>query len=166
MQLHRLLIPLASLVFAFSSLPALAHDARDAHEAQVGNIHVLHAAAPATLPGQRSGAIYLSIENRGSTADRLLSLTSPAGSVAIHRMSMDGAIMKMREVDSLPLPPAAKVMMQAHGSHHLMLAGLKQPLVAGDKIPLKMHFERAGTLAVEVPVEQNAAQKNHGKMVH
>ena len=160
MQLHRFFIPLASLVLAHLSLPALAHDAH------VGSIHVLHPAAPATLPGQRSGAIYLSIENRGSTADRLLSLTSPAGSVAIHRMSMDGAIMKMREVDSLPLPPAAKVMMQAHGSHHLMLAGLKQPLVAGDKLLLKMRFERAGLLDVEIPVEQNVVQKNMGKMVH
>lgn len=163
MQLHRFFILLASLVFAHLSLPAVA---QDAHDAQIGNIHVLHRAAPATLPGQRSGAIYLSIENRGSTADRLLSLTSPAGSVAIHRMSMDGAIMKMREVDSLLLPPAAKVMMQAHGSHHLMLAGLKQPLVAGDKLLLKMRFERAGLLDVEIPVEQNVVQKNMGKMAH
>lgn len=160
MQLHRLFLPLASIALACVSLPALAHDAH------VGSIRVMHPAAPATLPGQRSSAIYLSIENQGSAADHLLSLTSPAGDVAIHRMTMQGSVMKMRELDSLPLPPAAKVVMQAHGSHHLMLTGLKQPLVAGDEILLKMKFERAGTLEVAVHVEANAAQKNTGKMVH
>ena len=160
MELHRLLIPLTSLVLACLILPAAAHDAH------AGSIHVMHPVAPATLPGQRSGAIYLSIENQGKTADRLLSLSSPAGSVAIHRMTMEGAVMKMREIDSLPLPPAAKVVMQAHGSHHLMVTGLKQPLAVGDKIPLRMTFERAGTVEVAVHVEANAAQKNMGKMVH
>ncbi|MBC7513934.1 MAG: copper chaperone PCu(A)C [Herminiimonas sp.] len=160
MQLHRLIISLATLVLSHLSLPAQAHDAR------IGSIHVIHPAAPATLPGQRSGAIYLSIENEGKTADRLLSLRSPAGSVAIHKMTMDDNIMKMREVDSLPLPPAAKVVMKADGSHHLMLTGLKQPLAAGDEIPLTLTFERAGTIEVSVHVGQNAAQKNMEKMGH
>lgn len=160
MQLQRLVISLAALVLVHLSLPAQAHDAR------IGSIHVIHPAAPATLPGQRSGAIYLSIENEGTSADRLLSLTSPAGSVAIHSMTMDGTVMKMREVDNLLLPPAKQVDLKADGSYHLMLTGLKQPLAAGDKIPLKMTFERAGTIEVSVHVGQNAAQKNMEKMVH
>ena len=79
---------------------------------------------------------------------------------------MDGTIMKMREVDSLPLPPAAKIVMKAGGSYHLMLTGLKKPLAAGVEIPLKLTFERAGTVAVSVHVGQNAAQKSMGKMAH
>lgn len=160
MQLQRLIITLAALALTPLHLPAQAHDAR------IGSIHVIHPAAPATLPGQRSGAIYLSIENEGKTADRLLSLTSPAGSVAIHSMTMDGNIMKMRDIDSLSLPPGAKVVMKADGSHHLMLTGLKQPLAAGDEIPLKMTFERAGTVEVSVHVGPSAAQQKMEKMAH
>ena len=160
MQLHKLVTSLATIALAHLSLPAQAHDAR------IGSILIIQPAAPATLPGQRSGVIDLSIENEGTSADRLLSLTSPAGKVAIHSMTMDGTIMKMREVDSLPLPPAAKIVMKAGGSYHLMLTGLKKPLAAGVEIPLKLTFERAGTVAVSVHVGQNAAQKSMGKMAH
>lgn len=161
MQRHRrLIISLAALLLTPACLPAHAHDAR------IGSIHVIHPFAPATLPGQGSGAVYLSIKNEGTAPDRLVSLTSPAGSLAIHSMAMDGAIMKMRELNSLPLPPTATVAMEANGSHHLMLTGLKQPLAAGDKIPLKMTFERAGTLDVLVHVGPNAAQKSMEKMAH
>lgn len=160
MQLHRLILSLAALALAPICVLAQAHDAR------IGSIHVIDPAAPATLPGQRSGALYLSIENEGKTADRLLSLTSTAGNVAIHSMSMHGAIMKMREMDSLPMPATAKVVMQAHGGYHLMLTGLKQPLVAGDKIPLTMTFERAGKLEIQVHVGENAAGKRMGTMAH
>lgn len=160
MQLHRLILSLAA--FALAPLCVLAQTP----DARIGSIHVIDPAAPATLPGQRSGAIYLSIENEGKAADRLLSLTSTAGSVAIHSMSMQGAIMKMHEMDNLPLPPAAKVVMKAHGNYHLMLTGLKKPLVAGDKIPLTMTFERAGKLEVQVQVGENAAGKSMGKIVH
>ncbi len=160
MQLHRLIISPTAFALALLCLTAQAHDAR------IGSIHVIHPAAPATLPGQRSGAVYLSIENEGAAADRLLSLSSPAGSVAIHSMAMDGTIMRMREVDSLALPPATKVVMQADGAYHLMLTGLKQPLAVGDKIPLKMTFERAGTVEVSVHVGPNAAQRNMEKMAH
>ncbi len=150
----KLTFPALFAALLIAAAPARAHDAR------IGSLHVMHPAAPATLPGQNSGAVYLAIENGGAVADRLLSASSPAATgVAIHNMSTDGGVMKMREVDSLPLAPATKVSLQAGSDHHLMLTGLKKPLAVGDKIPLLLTFEHAGKVEVSVHVGQNAAQR-------
>ncbi len=157
------LVATAGLLLALSSIaaPAAAHDAR------VGRLHISHPAAPATLPGQTSGAIYLGIENEGKEADRLLSASSPAAAgVAIHRMSMTDNIMRMREIDNLALPAGGKVVIDAESGLHLMLTGLKQPLKAGDKVPLSLRFERAGTIEVRVHVEQNVARANTTNQAH
>jgi copper(I)-binding protein len=143
------------LAMALHFTPALAHDAR------VGSLHITHPAAPATLPGQTSGAVYLGIENEGKQEDRLLSASSPAAaSVAIHRMSMTDNIMRMREIDNLPLPVGSKVVINADSGTHLMLTGLKQPLAAGDKIPLTLRFEHAGAVEVSIHVGPSPAQAN------
>lgn len=116
-------------------------------------LHIVAASARATVPGQQSGAVYLSIQNRGKHADRLLSASSPAAaSVAIHSMKMDGNIMKMREVDALTVPSATTVSLQSDSGYHVMLSGLKAPLQAGAEIKLMLVFAQAGTLAVTVPV--------------
>ena len=130
-----------------------------AHDARIGAIHVMHPAAPATLPGQSSGVVHLSIENEGSMPDKLLSATSPAGSVSLHSMTMNGNIMKMRELQSLALPAGAKVSLDAGSAYHLMLTGLQRPMKTGDAIPLTLTFEKAGKLEVSIHVEPNAAQK-------
>jgi copper(I)-binding protein len=121
-------------------------------------LHIVAASARATVPGQQSGAVYLSIQNRGKHADRLLSASSPAAaSVAIHSMKMDGNVMKMREVDALTVPAATTVSLQSDSGYHVMLSGLKAPLQAGAAIKLILVFAQAGTLAVTVPVAAQGA---------
>ena len=153
MQLKPVLFCAAGLVLLLSSLPA---PAQDTH---LGALSVRRPAAPATLPGQNSAVVYLSIDNEGTAADRLVSATSPAaGAVSLHRMTIDGGVMRMREIDGLPIAPSATVSFKAGGGYHLMMTGLKKPLVAGDSIPLTLVFERAGKLQVAVHVGANAAQ--------
>ena len=121
-------------------------------------LNIVAASARATVPGQQSGAVYLSIKNRGKHADRLLSASSPAAaSVAIHSMKMDGNIMKMREVDALTVPSATTVSLQSDSGYHVMLSGLKAPLQAGAAIKLMLVFAQAGTLTVTVPVAAQGA---------
>ena len=52
----------------------------------------------------------------------------------------------------------ALVLVQVLIFNHIMLFGLKKPLVAGERFPLSLQFERAGTVQVEVQVEAGAAQ--------
>lgn len=136
-----------ALVAALLCAPVLAQDAK------LGSIHVIAPVARATMPGQTSGVVYMTLENTGTGADKLLTLASPAAAqVAIHTMSLFGTVMRMREIDDLALPPAASIAMQPDGGYHIMLMGLKQPLKTGGKVALTLKFEKAGTLKLLVPV--------------
>ena len=42
----------------------------------------------------------------------LVGVTSSAGTAAIHSMSMDGGIMRMRKLDSLPVPAGSTVKLE------------------------------------------------------
>jgi len=156
-------------LFLFTAM-LLTGAAADAHEIIAGDIHIKHPVARATVPGQPAGAAYLSIENRGKTTDKLLAAESPAAkSVQIHTMSMEGNVMKMREVGALPLPPGATVSMKPGDGYHIMLIGLKQPLKPGEEVPLTLTFEQAGKVNVPVRVEDKGAVKSgmsHGDAAH
>lgn len=124
-----------------------------------GDISVTGAHARATVPQQPSGAAYLTLENKGSAADRLIGVSSPvAQSASVHTMSMDGDVMRMREAGALQLAPAAKVEMKPGAGYHIMLTGLKQPLQAGDTFPITLSFERAGKIEVSVVVDGKDAK--------
>ena len=124
--------------------------------ADPAGIVISHAHARATVPGQTTGAAYIDIENRGKTDDKLLKIVTPAAqSAEVHSMTMDGSIMRMREVGQIDLKPAAKVAMAANEGYHIMLVGLKQPLKPGQKIPLSLRFEKAGKIDIDVMVDAN-----------
>ena len=102
-------------------------------------------------PVSPNGAAYLRIENRGQASDRLVSAHSPiAGRAEMHTHEMAGGMMKMRRVHSVEIPAQGEVAFEP-GGLHVMLLGLKKPLVAGERFPLVLEFEKAG--AVEVSVE-------------
>ena len=112
------------------------------------------------MAGQSGGGAFLTIENRGAD-DRLVAASAEVSKVVeLHTMSMDGDVMRMRQLDSIPLP-AGKAVALKPGALHIMLIGLKAPLKVGDKFPLKLKFEKAGELTVEVEVE--AAGASHDK---
>lgn len=140
--------PILALAAALLTNVALADDYR------VGAIQVDHAHARPTVAGQSSGAAYLSIENKGSSSDKLLTVSSPvAKSAEVHNTVMDGNIMRMREVSQLELQPAARVVMTSGDGYHIMLVGLKKALVPGEKVPLSLRFEKAGKLDIEAVVD-------------
>ena len=139
--------------------PASAQSAHEAASAfaidySAGNLKIAHPHARPTAPAQSIGGGYLKLVNTGSTADRLLSASTPiAQSVQLHTMKMEGDVMRMREVGSIDVPAGQTVELQP-GGLHLMLMGLKAPLVAGQRFPLKLMFEKAGEVTVEVSVDK------------
>lgn len=133
-----------------------------AHDYQAGDVHVDHPYARATVSGQSSGAAYLTIENKGKNPDKLIGAASAtAKAVQIHTMSMDGNVMRMREVQELPLQPAEKIAMRPGDGYHVMLIGLTRQLKKGDKFPLTLRFEKAGKIDVMVWVEEVPASASH-----
>lgn len=120
-----------------------------AHEYTVGTITIYHPWAAATPPGATTGAAYMKIINKGKKALRLLKMSTPiAEKVEIHSMTMDKGVMRMR-----PLTPPLKIAPNGtlalnHNGLHLMLIGLKKPLVEEEMVSLKLTF--AGGKAVDV----------------
>lgn len=164
---------LISLVLAITALVA---PVAQAHDFKAGDLRIDHPYAVPSRPGLTTGAVYFrGIRNTGAVADRLLSASTPAAaSVEIHRMQMvkggQGEVMQMRALPSLEIPAGATVAMK-HGTpegHHLMLIGLKAPLKDGDRFPVTLTFEKAGTHVVNVWVQtprdagHEAAHDAHG----
>ncbi len=95
----------------------------------------------ATAPGQDSGSVQFSIISKKEA--KLVAVTSPvAGTVEIHSMAHEDGKMKMRAVESISLP-AGKAVDLAKSGNHVMLLNLKQPLKAGDSVPLTLTIEFA-----------------------
>lgn len=119
--------------------------------AQSPPVAVTGAWSRATPPGAEVGAIYLSLDS--PAGDRLVSASSPAAAQAqVHEMRMDGAVMRMRELEGgLPLP-AHQVVTLAPGGLHIMLMGLKEPLKQGTTVPLHLVFQSSPPLDIAVPV--------------
>ena len=143
---RRHLLILSSVVALFG-LPAAAHDYT------LGSLKIGHPWARATPPTAPSGGGFLTVTNTGTTADRLVSVSSPAAAqVQVHEMKMDGTIMRMRELENgLEIPPGATVAL-APGGLHLMMMGLKAPLKEATRVPVTLVFEKAGKVDVELQV--------------
>jgi len=114
-------------------------------------IHAEQAWARATAPQQKVGGAYVTLISPGD--DWLVGVSSPvAGRAEVHEMRMDGNVMRMREVEGGLALPAGKVVALAPGGYHIMLMDLKQPLVAGQVIPMQLRFRSAPPLDLQVRV--------------
>lgn len=121
---------------------------------QIGNIRVNDGYARSTVPKQANGAAWLSLANVGKQGDKLRRASSPvAERVELHSSSMEGGIMRMRELDEIALPAGGTVVMQPGQGAHLMLFGLKQALQAGKTLPLTLEFEKAGKLTLQLSIK-------------
>ena len=130
-----------------------------AQNTSVGSIKVENAYTRATAPGQQVAGGFLKIENKGA-ADQLVSASSTvAGEVQLHEMSMEGNVMKMRQVKDIPVPANGSVELKP-GGLHLMFMNIKAPLAAGETVTVKLKFAKAGEVEVKMPVNATAPMKH------
>lgn len=150
----------AAVLVAFAAAAAAAHDYK------AGAIEIDHPYARSTAAGQLNGGGYMKLVNGGSAADRLVSVSAGvARSVELHEMTMDGNVMRMRQVDGIALQPGQAVELKP-GGYHVMFVGLKAPLKAGDTFPMTLKFEKAGEVRVDVKIEAPGAAGGMGGMKH
>jgi len=120
--------------------------------AAAAGLKVESAWARATPPGASVAAVYLRIDNTGGPADRLLKLKSPiAASAEVHRTSVEDGMTRMRQV-TVPHIGAGERVAFEPGGLHVMLMGLRRPLVARELFELELQFEVAGPKRVTVVV--------------
>jgi copper(I)-binding protein len=155
--------PLVAAILGMALL--LAATAANAHEFTLGALKIDHPWARASAGPLRTGAAFLMVENAGE-ADRLIAVAGDvAERVELHSHEMEGDIMRMRPLEAVEIPAGGSAVLRP-GGHHIMLIGLKQPLKEGERFPLTLTFEKAGTITVEVAVEAVGSMGPHGSAGH
>ena len=133
----------AAVAASFLALPALAE------------IEVHDAYAITARPGAPTGAAFMVIHNHGGPDDHLLSVSSPvAEMVELHTHVMDAnGVAQMTAVpEGWDIPADGELLLQ-RGAEHVMFMGITTPFEDGTTIPLTLHFEVAGDVTIEVPVD-------------
>jgi len=146
--------PPAAAAEAAAAAPA---SPASAAETRIGDLLISGASSRETPIAGGTGPGFMTIRNTGASDDRLLSASSPAvATVEIHEMSMAGGQMTMRALpDGLPIPAGGQVDL-APGGLHLMLIGVREPLAAGQTLPVELRFEKAGAVTVSLAVSARA----------
>jgi len=116
------------------------------------NIRVEDAYSREMPPTATNIAVYVTIRNVGSHGVSLESVsTDAAESAMIHRSTMANGMMTMEHVSELYIAPRENVRLEP-GGVHIMLAGLRRPLRAGDLIRMNLNFSNGVVLRVDIPI--------------
>jgi copper(I)-binding protein len=141
-------------MFALVAFAALFAVPASGEEVKAGNLVIAQPWTRATPVGAKVAGGYLTIENKGSTLDRLVGgSTSVAKKIEIHEISMNDGVMTMRPIDGgLAIEPGTTVKF-APGSYHLMFLELNSPFKQGDTVAATLKFEKAGEVEVLFDVQ-------------
>ena len=148
-----------AMLFGAALMAGLAGSVARADDVKAGDLVISQAWTRATPNGAKIGTGYFTIENKGTTADKLVGVSGEVSDkIEVHEMSMNNGVMKMRPVDGgLTIEPGKTVKLAPSG-YHLMIMDLKSPLKQGGKVPVTLEFEKAGKVAVTLDVQGIGAQ--------
>jgi len=144
------------IMLAFSPLGGNAQ----AHETDKITVSDVWSRTAAVVGG--NGAGFFVIENHMAEDDLLLRAEADvSNAVELHTMTMNDNIMRMRKIDSVPVPANSTVTF-APGGEHVMFIGLKAPLKEDESFPLTLVFKKAGAITVQVSVLKTAPKAAQG----
>ena len=121
--------------------PAMAQShEKQAHQSEAvvqGDLELSGYWTRAMLPGQKVGGGFVTISNKGSDDDRLISVKTPL---------------------TVELKP---------GGYHIMFMAVAEPFVAGSMVPVVLTFEKAGEVELMLPIMPAGTKAmDHEKMEH
>jgi hypothetical protein len=147
---------IAPIIFTGCALCCAAASAH-AQKIDPGPPAVTDAWVRTTVPGGKVSAAYMHIKSAKPL--RLVKAESPvAGLVELHNMTMKDGVMEMKAMDAIDVPADRMVELKP-GAMHVMLMMVKQPIKAGDKVPLILTFETADKRPVVIKLEALAQEK-------
>lgn len=130
-----------------------------AADVKVGNLSIDDVWARTGQPGQVSAA-FMDVKNKG-TADKIVSAHCDcAKATELHDMKMADGKMLMMQVPAMDVPANGELKLKP-GGYHIMLIGLNRPLAAGETLPIKLKFEKAGEVTVQAQVKDRAIHMGH-----
>ncbi|MGI2067828.1 copper chaperone PCu(A)C [Shewanella sp. MF08487] len=118
-------------------------------------------AMPDTVPNT---AAYFTLENHTDKAVRLIAVSSNVAKDAqLHTIIEDQGMVKMRHVEGFDIPSHGALTLTPSGDH-VMLLGLKAPLVLEQQVELQLEFDDGEKMVITLPVNKQAdiaAEQEH-----
>lgn len=101
-----------------------------------------------------TGVAYGILQNMGEE-DALLRVDARkvASDPELHMHEEEDDILRMRRIMQVPLPKGEPVLFQP-GGLHVMLLGLKQPLLDGEQYEAILHFKHHPPVTVHIPISK------------
>lgn len=144
-------------------LLSLAPTVAGAHDAKLGDLVIQHPWLRATPNGAQVAGGYLTVVNRGSVAETLIGGSlEAAGRFALHDMTVENGVMKMRPAGTLTIPPGGSLTLSPAGTH-IMFTDLKHGLKKGEEVDGTLSFAPAGTVSIRFTVEGIGARAPAGE---
>lgn len=101
-----------------------------------------------------NGAAYFLIQNHSDAPDELTGASSDiARAVEVHESKMDGDVMQMQHVMTVPVNGNTSLEFTP-GGLHVMFVGLKRDLTTGDQVQVTLHFRDHEDITINVPVQE------------
>jgi len=102
-----------------------------------------------------TSAVYFVLGNSGAQSDTLTGVESVdlADATEMHVSTQHDGMMHMSRVTSLPLPADDSVAFRPLGAH-VMLTGLRRPLLVGDTVTVTLRFVSGRSVEVRAGVRQ------------
>ena len=110
--------------------------------------------------GTATGA-FLTIENIGSTEEKLLSARAPISKITeIHNHIQENGVMMMRKIDHISIPAQSTFYLKP-GAHHIMLINLTSKMELDSIVDIELTFENEGTITVPFKIQHIGSKKYH-----
>jgi len=131
---------------------ALAHHAGEVVKA--GDLLVSHAWTYEVAAMAHAVDVYLTVDNEGDAPDRLIAASVDfADKVEIQAPVVEDGVLRTATVQAVEIAPGQTLTFQP-GGIHLVLQSVQRTFEHGQHFDLALTFEKAGTVQVEVEIEE------------
>ncbi len=102
-----------------------------------------------------NGAGYMVIRNQTGQDDALIAVRADISeTVELHQtMEMEGDMMGMQPVESIPIPARGSAVLEP-GGYHVMFIGMNADIQPGQTVTLTLVFQNAGEIQVQAEVRE------------
>ena len=135
------------LVLSMAVPGALAHEYKSRH------LVIEHPHMTGPIPGAKVSAGYVVITNTGAAPERLVAVFARfAEKTQIHSVHIVDGVARMRPLkDGIDIAPGKSAVLKK-GGNHLMFVNVSDEIEIGQLVPVRMMFQNAGHVNVEMLV--------------
>ncbi len=131
----------------------------------MANVVFVDGQVRAMPPSVPNSAAYLTLENHGPLIKLVAVEASFAKEAQLHTIFEEDGMVKMRQVEIFTIPQHGRLVLSESGKH-IMLLGLKQPLISGELVTLTLKFNNGSELPVNLMVSKQTMSKSENHQNH